>query len=168
MRGRLIFPFLAELYRLDPGAMAGQPPGYDDDFKEPALLDSDGDGVGNAFRRERPPVRLPCQVETETIEAMRMMPSGNAPQSRLELVFHFGDLERQGLVDMASGEALLRPGDRLGGLFDTDGELVWAVRTPPGLYVTEARPTGFGLSRRRPRRNLLVVSFSERSAAPGA
>jgi hypothetical protein len=42
---------------------------------------------------------------------------------------------------------------------------VQAVRTPPGLYVTEARPIGFGLHRRRPSRNLLFVSFQDRAAA---
>lgn len=168
MRGRLIFPFLAELHRLDTVAMATRAPGYDDDFKEPALLDSDGDGVGDAYRRERPPVRVPCQVEPETLEALRMTPSGNTPQSSLQLVFHFRDLERLGLVDDLTGEALIRVGDRLGGLFDTEGQLVWAVRCPPGLYVTEVRHAGFGLFRRRPRRNLLVVSLTDRPAARSA
>ena len=168
MRGSLIFKFLAEVYRLDTVAMATQPPGYDDDFKEPALLDADGDGVGDAFRREHPPVRVPCQVEPETLDALRMTPSGNTPQSGLDLVFHFRDLERLGLVDVTTGEALIRTSDRLGGLFDTEGQLVWAVRTPPGLYVTEARHAGFGLFRRRPRRNLLVVSFNDRPAGRSA
>jgi hypothetical protein len=168
MRGSLIFKLLAEVYRLDTVAMATQLPGYDDDFKEPALLDADGDGVGDAFRREHPPVRVPCQVEPETLEALRMTPSGNTPQSSLDLVFHFRDLERLGLVDVATGEALIRTSDRLGGLFDTEGQLVWAVRTPPGLYVTEARHAGFGLFRRRPRRNLLVVSFNDRPAGRSA
>jgi hypothetical protein len=168
MRGRLIFPFLAELHRLDTVAMATDAPGYDQDFKEPALLDVDGDGVGDAFRREHPPVRVPCQVEPETLNALRMTPSGNAHASSLDLVFHFRDLERLGLVDVTTGEALIRASDRLGGLFDTEGQLVWAVRTPPGLYVTEARHAGFGLFRRRPRRNLLVVSFSDRPAGRSA
>ena len=163
MRGRLIFPFLAELCRLDTDAMATQPPGYDEDFKEPALLDTDGDGAGEAYRREHPPVRVPCQVEPQTIEALRMTAAGNTPQSSLDLVFHFKDIERLGLIDALTGDALIRPSDRLSGLFDTEGNLVWAIRTPPGLYVTEARPAGFGLSRRRPLRNLLVVTFSDRA-----
>jgi hypothetical protein len=164
MRGRIIFPFLAELCWLDTDAMATQPPGYDEDFKEPALLDTDGDGAGESYRREHPAVRVPCQVEPQTIEALRMTASGNTPQSNLDLVFHFKDLERLGLVEPQTGEALIRPSDRLSGLFDTEGKLVWAVRTPPGLYVTEARPSGFGLFRLRPRRNLLIVSFSDRPA----
>ncbi|MDP1916435.1 MAG: hypothetical protein Q8L14_09330 [Myxococcales bacterium] len=168
MRGRLIFPLLAELHRLDPVAMATQAPGYDEDFKEPALFDVDGDGVGDAFRREHPPVRVPCQVEPETLNAVRMTPSGNTPASSLDLVFHFRDLEQLGLVDGTTGEALIRASDRLRGLFDIEGQLVWAVRTPPGLYVTEARHAGFGLFRRRPRRTLLVVSFSDRPAGRSA
>lgn len=96
---------------------------------------------------------------------MRMAPSGNAPRSSVDLVFHFRDLERLALVDLESGEAMIRPSDRLGALYDMDGNLVQRVRTPPGLYVTEARPIGFGLPRHRPRRNLLLVSFHERSAA---
>lgn len=164
MRGRLIFPFLAELRRLDTDAMATLTPGYDEDFREPALLDTDGDGAGETYRREHPPVRVPCQVEPQTIEALRMTAAGNTPQSSLDLVFHFKDLERLGLIDALTGEALIRPSDRLSGLFDTESNLVWAVRTPSGLYVTEARPAGFGLFRRRPRRNLLVVSFNDRPA----
>jgi len=164
MRGRLIFPFLAELRRLDTHAMSTQTPGYDEDFKEPALLDTDGDGAGDAYRHEHPPVRVPCQVEPQTIDALRMTAAGNTPQSSLDLIFHFKDLEQRGLVDASSGEALIRNSDRLSGLFDTEGTLVWSVRTPPGLYVTEARPAGFGLFRRRPRRNLLIVSFADRPA----
>lgn len=83
MRGRLIFPFLAELHRLDTAAMAGPGPGphasgYDADFREPVLEDSD-DGLAEAFRREFPPVRVPCQVEPDAFESLRMTPSGNSP-----------------------------------------------------------------------------------------
>jgi hypothetical protein len=172
MRGRLIFPFLAELYRLDSQAMAMTDPdgagpltgGYDLDFKEPVLLDADDDGVAEPIRREYPPVRVPCQVEPEALEALRMLPSGNTPRSNIDLVFHFKDLERLGLVDAATGDALIRPSDRLGALYDVMGDLVQAVRTPPGLYVTQARPSGFGLHRQRPRRNLLIVTFQDRPA----
>lgn len=172
MRGMLIFPFLAELHRLDTTAMAGPGPGphasgYDADFREPVLVDADDDGLAEAFRREFPPVRVPCQVEPDAFESLRMAPSGNSPRTSFGLVFHFRDLERLGLVDAATGDALIRPSDRLGALYDVAGALVQAVRTPPGLYVTEARPTGFGLHRRRPRRNLLLVTFNDRPQARG-
>lgn len=168
MRGRLIFTFWAELYRLDPQAMAGPDGpatpqrGYDPDFKEPALFDADDDGVGERVRAELVPVRLPCQVEPHAVEALRMLATGNAPRSQLELIFHFADLERRQLVDAATGEALIRPGTRLGALYDGSGTLLHVVRTPPGLYATEARPIGFGLDLGRSRRNLLLVSFADR------
>lgn len=169
MRGSLIFPFIAEIHRLDHAAMAqggaGAPPGYDGDFREPALFDLDDDGVAEPLRRECPPVRVPCQVEPEAFEVLRMTMSGNTPRSSFDLVFHFRDLERLGLVEDASGDALIRVSDRLGALYGRDGRLVQVVRTPPGLYVTEARPIGFGLTRRRPSRNLLLVSFQDRAAA---
>lgn len=164
MRGRLIFRFLAELHRLDTRATATTPPGYDDDFKEPALLDV-GEGIGARVRREHAAVRVPCQVEPQVFEALQEFASGNVPQSRVQLLCHYRDLERAGLVDAATGDALLRVGDRLAALLDTAGALVQRVRTPPGLYVTEARPIGFGLFMPRPRRNLLLVTFDQRDTA---
>lgn len=173
MRGHLIFEFFAELYRLDTLAMATVDPdgagpltgGYDPDFKEPVLVDEDGDGVAEPLRLEHPPIRVPCQVEPDALEDLRMTTSGNTPRSSLKLVCHFRDLERLGLVDAASGSALIRPGDRLGALYTRDGVHVETVRNPPGLYVTEARPSGYGLHRRRPRRNLLLVSLEDRPTA---
>lgn len=175
MRGRLIFPFLAELFRLDTAGTANTDPdgagpltsSYDPDFKEPVGIDTNDDGIGERIRAEHPAVRIPCQVEPKTFEELRMFAAGNSPRSRVELVFHFRDLERLSLVDAPSGDALVRPGDRLGALHDKAGALVQSVRTPPGLYVTEARPIGFGLHRPRPHRNLLLVAFEDRQLAAG-
>lgn len=164
MRGRSIFVFLAELFRLDTLAMAAAD-GYDPDFKEPVLRDVNDDGIGERTRSEHPPVRIPCQVETKVFEELRMQASGNVPRSRIDLVMHFKDLQRMQLVDATTGDALVRPGDRLGAIYDKAGALMQAIRTPPGLYVTEARPLGFGLNISRPRRNLLLVSFNERPLA---
>lgn len=78
-------------------------------------------------------------------------------------MFHFGDLEQLGLVEPTTGDALLQIGDRLVALRDfRTGELVQAIRTPPGLYLTEAQPE-FGLGLRR---NLLLTTFLERSLGP--
>ena len=173
MRGRLVFAFAAELHRLDTHAMVAPDSdggeaigaGYDTDFKEPRLVDHDDDGIGERVRAEHPAVRVPCQIDTKAFEELRMFASGNAPRSRIDLLFHFKDLERLGLVDAATGDALVRPGDRLGAIYDKAGALVQAIRTSPGLYVTEARPSGFGLNMARPRRNLLTASFEDRQPA---
>jgi len=174
MRGRLIFKFLAEVCRLDTAATASLDPdgsgplesGYDPDFKESVLVDTNDDGIGERIRQEHPAVQIPCQVDTKAFEELRMLASGNAPRTRVDLVFHFKDLERLGLVDLPSGDALLRPGDRLVAIYDLCGDLVQEVRTPPCLYVTEARPIGFGLNIQKPKRNLLMVTFEDRK--PGS
>ena len=85
-----------------------EPPDRLPSINRTSPLDSDGDGAGDLFRREHPPVRVPCQVEPETLDALRMTPSGNTPQSSVDLVFHFRDLERLALVDATTGEALIR------------------------------------------------------------
>ena len=164
MRGRLVFTFLAEIYRLDSFAM-NQAGDYDHDFKEPKLVDHDNDGVADLLRREYPPIRVPCQVEPESFETLRMTVSGNTPKSSFDLVFHFRDLENLGLVDKNTGDVLIKPSDRLNAIYSRDGELIQSIRTPPGLYVTEARPFGFGLYRKNPSRNLLLVSFEDRTQA---
>lgn len=125
-------------------------------------MDVDNDGIGERIRIEHPPVRIPCQVEPKSFEELRMLGSGNSPRSLIDLIFHFRDLEQLDLVDAASGDALLRPGDRLGGIYDLCGDLIQTIRTPPGLYITESRPIGFGLNLMKPSRNLLMVTFEDR------
>jgi hypothetical protein len=165
VRGALLFVFLAELHRADRrGRASNSPVQMDQDFREPVRVDRNGDGVGEPERRELPPVYVPCQVEPEKFEELRLYPSGNAPDSALDLVFHFRDLERMALVD-EGGNALIAVGDRLGGIYTKSMKAEWLVRNPPGLFVAEVRPIGFGLGLSRPRRNLLLVSFQERAVA---
>jgi hypothetical protein len=165
-RGGLIFTFLAELYQLDRrGQAPSSPVQMDEDFREPVRVDRNGDGIGEERRRELPPVYVPCQVEPKKFEEQRQLSSGNSPDSALELVMHFVDLERLGLVDQG-GNAVIAVGDRLGGIYTRSMRPEWTVRNPPGLFVAEVRPLGFGLSLSRPRRNLLMVVFRERALGP--
>jgi len=131
-------------------------------FQETVLAPSGGPR-GRDARREKPLIRVPCQIEVQSFGALAELATGNSPRSRLVLVFHFADLERLELVDPATGEALLRIGDRLVAIRDqrTD-ELIQVVRTPPGLYLTEPQPE-FGLGGRR---NLLLATFSEHALGP--
>lgn len=168
MRGRLINPFLAEIAQLDTVATAADPDGagplpsgYDADFKE-TVVSSAPAGARIDARREKPSIRVPCQVEVAAFEAMQQLAAGNSPNSRIVLVFHFRDLERMGLVHVATGEALLRVNDRLVAIHRKDGDLVQAIRTPPGLYATEVQPQSFGIGLSR---NLLLVTFHERDVA---
>lgn len=170
MRGRLINPFAAELAQLDAAATAADPDGpgpltsgYDADFQETVLVPSSG-GRGRDARREKPPIRVPCQVESQAFGELTELATGNSPRSHLVLVFHFADLEQLGLVDPTTGDVLLRPGDRLVAIRDLrTGAVVQAIRTPPGLYLSEAQPQSFGLGGRR---NLLLATFGERALGP--
>jgi len=166
VRGRLVDAFLAELAQLDAAATAADPDGagaltsgYDADFQETVLVPTPGGRATNA-RREKPLLRIPCQVEVQAFGELTELLPGNSPRSNLVLVFHFQDLERMGLVERTTGDALLRVGDRLEAIRDyRTGELVQAIRTPPGLYLTQAQPE-FGLGRRR---NLLLATFTDRA-----
>ncbi|TBR17485.1 MAG: hypothetical protein EPO57_09130 [Chitinophagaceae bacterium] len=164
MRGRLINPFVAELAQLDTVATATDPDmggpltsGYDDVFKEVVKLTS-----GASARKEKPVIFVPCQVEVGTFEALAQLAQGNAPQSRVVLVFHFQDLELMGLVEGGTGDALIRVNDRLVSIRRyRDNALVQAVKSSSGgLFATESQPQSFGLCGGE--RNLLIVSFDER------
>lgn len=174
-RGRLIFPFLVSIARLDTAATAADPDGagplvsgYDDEFREPVIVaPSSGSGRGQVARQEDV-VQCFAQIEDDEFELLQMMASGRSPTSSVTLVFHFADLERRGLVDATTGEASIRINDRLAAIYDRRGTLVQTIGDPPGLYCTEAKSRSFGLGLTTSRRNLLVCKFGARdlSAKP--
>jgi len=166
-RGRLIQAFLAEIYRLDREAMGKttfdghthKSSGLDPDFREPILVDPDGDGQGEPLRLEMAPVMIPCQIEPKRRDILKMMPTGETPRSKIELVFHMRDLERKGLVDPVTGNPLLQKQDRLAALLTRKGHAELTFHDPPGLYATEITPAGWGLHMGQPRLNLLMITF---------
>lgn len=165
-RGRLIWPFVARIARLDPaGTDAAVSPdaGFDDVFREPRQVEAPGVQQGVDARAELTPLDLPCQVEDESWERLRMLRSGASSQLEVLLVFHYRDLELRGLVDAGTGTALAPAvGDRLVSIHRSpDLSIVQAVPTPPGLFCVEAQPRSFGLSGLS--RNLLVCTFRERA-----
>lgn len=150
LRGRLLFPMAVDLARLDTDttATAGN---YDDVFRtlKPG-----------ATRSELPTVRLPAQIEMGRWQGQQQLQAGNAPDTRLTCVFHFRDLEAADLVDLATGDALIRVNDRLIAIYDRTGAPALTASVPAGgLFATEVQPGGIGLGGRR---NLLVVTFDKR------
>lgn len=170
MRGRLINPFLAKVARYDSVSTAADPDaggelagGFDPDFREPYILPS----TGKSTRKEYAPQLIPCQVEVGTYEAQQMANTGNDPDGRMILVFHFAILEELGLVDPVSGEALLRPNDRLVSIHRADDEsLIQTVNAPDGYFCVESQPQSFGLAGGE--RNLLLCTYARREKAQGA
>lgn len=163
MLGRLIFPVVARLHRVDPIATAASP-GVDEDFAELRPLDTDGDQVADVGRGEHPAQALLCQVEPGEQEAVALTPGGDVPRTRLVLVFSTVHLQRHGLYDRATGRLDLRAGDRLSELVSLVGTPLWRPRVGAGLYLTEARLTSWGLGRIAVPR-LVQATFEDRPQA---
>ncbi len=154
-RGRLIFPFLAEIARLD--LAATQAAGYDPDFKEPIILPT-VNRIGSSSRAETL-VKVQASLHTpQTSFGLQEAPTGNLNRVDLLLVFHFADLELAGLVEASTGTSLIKIGDRLNAIYSLDDVLVQKFPNPPGAYVVRASPL-FGL---RSHRNLLEVAVQSR------
>lgn len=168
MRGRLIFPIIAEIFQIksrDGNLFQNGSKGFDDDFREPSLLDANVDGLAEHTRLEAAPLYLPCQVEIVTSEQERGTALGSANRSELTLVFHVRDLEQQNLVDPNSGEIWLHIGDRLARLQDGRGN--WTACTAHGLFATELKRTSYGLGQGQPSANLLLIKFQDRQPVVG-
>lgn len=173
-RGRLIFPFLVDIARLDTEATSADPDdagplvsGYDDDFREPVSVPSAGSSAVASPHRVESIIQLKAQIETEEQERLQMMLTGRSPNGRLALVFHYADLEEAGMVTIATGRTVLRgPGDRLAAIRDVrTGELIEEIPSKPGLFAVEVQSIGFGLGSYR---NLLLMIFEERELSIAA
>jgi hypothetical protein len=163
-RGRLIFPVVAEVFRLDLASTAADPDGagplttgIDPIYREPIKLPS-VDRVGSSARKEFAAVKLPVQIEPTSLSRLSMIGTGDASVGRIVGVFLMADLEGLSLVNASTGEALLRRGDRLGAVYKMDGTLIQKITNPPGLFISEVVPL-FGLGGDR---NLLQVAFESR------
>ncbi len=164
-RGRLIFPFIVELAQLDTVAMTRDPDGpgpetsgYDIDFREPIIIKANVDDVKGEALREETCIRLRCQIEDSVFEAVRQVLGGTSPNSKMTLVFHFKELEEKNLID-ENGRAMIRLHDRLRAIYDCTGKLIETIPDPPGLFINDVTPAGFGIGRQR---NLLIVGLQER------
>lgn len=156
-RGRLLQKFLVEMFQLDLQGM-GEGSGLDPDYKEPVLADTN-DGRGLPNRQELSPIMIPAQIEPDSFNRQSMKELGDQKTGVFAVTFHFIDLEQMGLVDMATGVALIRPSDRMGAIYEMDGTLVQQFPDPPGMYVNEATPQ-FGIGGKR---NLLLVRMQSRT-----
>lgn len=147
-RGRLIFPVLADIYRLDLAAVdaAG---GFDPVYREIK---------STSTRVEMAVVRIPIQFEPNALRRLHMFPDGDGSHGRVVGVMHFADLEARSLVHATTGVCLIKKGDRLGALRRLDGTLIETIENPTGAFVTEALPIT-GLAGER---NLLQVTFESR------
>lgn len=168
MRGRLIFPFLVELAQLDTVATEADPDGagpltsgYNEFFRSPVkVLENPTDQVGKDSRVESGPIQFLAQIEPKMFERLTMLAGGESPDSRFGIIAHYDDLERRGFLDATTKKTTIRKNDRLVRILNCDtGELIETIANPPGLFVHQVQPIGWGLGRER---NLLLIEFEER------
>lgn len=166
--GRLIFPQIGVFYQLDTVGTTADPDGagpltsgYDHDLGDVIPYDVGSPAVRTSSRREKSPIRVPVQVETERYDATQQVGQGNTQEREMTLVMHAADLKVRGLID-ADGMPTIRRGDRLAEIrHKKTNALIMSVTLPHGLYVEEVRPCSFGLSGGD--RNLFLVILSSRS-----
>jgi len=164
-RGRLIWPFVADIARLDTAGTVAEPgagnvvTGYDPDFREPVVY-----AAGDSPRAEIEVLGLPCQVHPDKgdFNNLQMMLSGAVKAYSLHLCFHYIDLEARNLVD-TDGSALIKNNDRLIRIRHLiTGQIVSDFTNRP-VYVTQPQDRGMGMSALS--RNLLMVRFEERETS---
>ena len=164
-RGRLIFPQLAVIARLNTNkTRANDPPGsvdegYDDVFREPRNFTNAGERDNT---RVDDTLTIPCQIEDFQFRELRQLHAGNNPNTRYNLIFHFRDLEKRGLVDPSTGKPLVGTNDRLVEVRDICTKQT--IQKFENMYFTEARP-GFGIGSGR---NLLILKVEERETGASA
>lgn len=158
-RGRLIFPVIARIARVDLATMSDN---FDPVFHEARpIATATSPQEGAESRIELATIDLRAQVEDEAWETLRMMKNGDAARLELTIIMHFADLELGGYVDPETGDVIApRVGDRLVGFYrEADRTLIQTV-PEPGLYCEEAIPRSHGLDGGT--RNLLAVTFRDR------
>ncbi len=149
MRSRLHHKFFAEILMLDavhtraddPDAGGPLVSGYDDDFDE-ILVFTTPTGQREEARVDQPPLFVPCNVASTAWEGLQEMMAGNSPTSRVELIVHRKDLEAMELMNTETGEAIVRPSDKLVSLRDECMHYVYKFRAP--LFVVGVAPS-FGI-----------------------
>lgn len=168
-RGRLVFPFLIDLAQLDTSASAADPDGagpltsgYDEDFREPEIVPPGSGSARGEVVREESILQVSAQIEPDTMDQLRMMASGNSPDSEMKLALHFRELERKGLLD-ADGRPTIRVNDRLDAIRNKrTGDIIERIPNPPGLFVIEVQSRSFGLGTHR---NLCVLTLEDRETS---
>lgn len=159
MRGRLIQKFTAVLYRLDPvGTAAVVGGGYDQEFGEPRRVNN-GSQLGLSSRRELAALRLPCQIDRQPdFDSDALTRGGHMKSATIDIILHMADIENAGLLGV-DGQPKLYSGDRVGGIEDKNGNVVWSFTNPPGMFVEKTEPQGYGLDAFGvPKFNLFVLT----------
>jgi hypothetical protein len=158
-RGRLIFPKLIEVARLDTAAIE-QAGDYDHTFGEIRSSNRNKPGQARTVQRQETLVRFKAQIETDSFQRLAMGPMGAVPGSRIVCVAFAPELEELGLLSATTKQCLLKNTDRLAAIYEVDETLILTAADPPGFYATQVQPTGFGFGEGG--YNLVELTFEAR------
>jgi hypothetical protein len=144
---------VAVIHRLDiSSTRAANPPGeanvgYDETLREPIVYDGSTTtpDTRQDTRKELSEIRVPCQVEVLSDEALRELGVGDAPITNMTFVFHRETLENLGLLD-SNRDVTLKKGDRVSHLEKYGAAVGTVIKTfsDPGLYIYEMRAGSWG------------------------
>jgi hypothetical protein len=164
MANCLIFPKLATIGRLDTAATKLTSPGVNTALRTMRTTNAN-DGSPRETAQKYVSITLEAQVETGREKDARNTPLGNSPGSNLRLVCDRQDMILAGLIDEATGESLLKTGDRLEQITELDGTSIWKPRHGHTgfLKVTQAELTDFGF---RMGSSTVVLHIEERPTGP--
>jgi hypothetical protein len=118
--------------------------GYDELLREPVgYTEPAGDRVD--ARRESAELRIPCQVEVLSDEALNQVAVGDDSITNMAFVLHRQDLKELNLLDSDSN-VILKKGDRVEKLEKFGAPVGTVVKTfiSPGLFVHEVRAKSWG------------------------
>jgi len=168
-RGRLLSWFRVDLKLLDPeatiapvtvGSTTVLDSGYDPVFRVTRRV-PDGTWEGTSVKQYTT-VTLKAQVSNEQYDDLAALINGNELQHLVNLVFHFKDLVRVGMVDAVTGVARIRVDAQLTAYRNRRGILIQDIAAM-NMFAVEARPVAFGIGESR---NLLQVRFDTREHGP--
>lgn len=151
MRVPLIRPVVAVVRRLDIDATWDvNPPGtptkgYNPILREPILYDHPTTGARTSPRVEGAEIRIPCQLEVQTFERLRMTFDGNAPVTEFVVVMHRIHLDPLGLIDAATGRCVLKARDRIVRIEASPVSTRVVQTFKKELYIYEVRPRSHGM-----------------------
>jgi hypothetical protein len=117
---------------------------YDREFREPATTD-DGSQLGSDGRVESAEIKVPAQFNERFFERLAMYQTGDEAVGAMIITHHSLDLERLGLLD-SDGRPTIKKSDRVAAIYRKRSQAkILEIRNPPGLFVREVRPSGWGM-----------------------
>lgn len=141
----LLNPILAVIERLDITSTWTQDPpgsasiGMHRVFREPEAYEESGEITDT--RQYLTAVEVPCQFEVMTYEERQQTWGGDAPDSEIVLVLHRRDLARLSLIDVSTGNCILKTGDKITSFKKRSK----TVLTPDALYIFKIIPASEGM-----------------------